>query len=670
ADLTIELRRESKNMFLGYLVLELTCKDAAVTDNVPVAATRDSGRPYPLGDVAVAETSVPVPRLQISRAHLPRNGENGEDGTCGPTTVYLPPNLGHQKTAYVTYFHGVSPHQVFPTVADWRVSAPKDEMPAKDTYSPEPVAVLNTHRTPIQKQPEALLCLVGLIRRYFLEDDVYPKFLHDDDREMDLFNLICAPNPTKENPAARIDSSGIPSTIERSPLDFANENPSQQSIGGDRTEDQGQETVAPEVPPLENVTTRGVAPETGPMEEIGTMGPRVIKEHRKRGNNGVDANAPPKGAVVAGDPESENTSFTSMVGSPESIYHPEWGVTNDCRLDTPEACQDLVDHIASPGIQASENEIKNLEALLEAETDMKKAAKAKNTELAQVTGKEKLKAVFEEFKQYEDDRVEKRCTKMDARLDALSIDFNKELYPHMLTVIAGHRWVIGHGLRLAVMKCGESTELRQVFADVVSAGIAKGMSEGLKYRVEHGKANLDLEAIEAYDPEADTKYVAALHALRDLKYPMVDQLESLKNALIDVIMASLHLESDSEEDAPQWIRELRLSFFQLKILVYPEVRDPKDPWSCKEEILLGDAITTNVSRAEKKKKCQVACRTHGVGFAHHARSDGVLVSVPTVAPQGLAILLADAATQTETSEDGASPRLLRSKSLPAMYNLD
>ncbi|GKG53411.1 hypothetical protein Tco_0552679, partial [Tanacetum coccineum] len=53
------------------------------------------------------------------------------------------------------------------------------------------------------------------------------------------------------------------------------------------------------------------------------------------------------------------------------------------------------------------------------------------------------------------------------------------------------------------MKCAESTELRQVFANVVSAGIAKSMSNGLKHRVEHGKTKLDLAAIEAYDPEAD-----------------------------------------------------------------------------------------------------------------------------------------------------------------------
>nr|GFA91109.1 hypothetical protein [Tanacetum cinerariifolium] len=404
-----------------------------------------------------------------------------------------------------------------------------------------------------------------------------------------------------------------------------------------------------------------------------------------------------KGAVIAGDPKSENTSFTSIVGSPESIYQPEWGVTNGCRLDTPKACQDLVEYIASSWyfsemrhlhnddfmsqyninlarqvemgshlrlrleqeakllkksvalvarrdqlIQARENEIKNLEALLEAETDMKKATEAKNAELvkelenlraqftdlqvsnyrlseqvstlqAQVTREEKLKAAFEEFKKYEDNRVEKRCAEMDARLDTLSIDFDEELYHHMLTAIAGRRWVIGHDLRLAVIKCGESVELRQVFADVVSAGIAKGMSEGLKtqspwpvglqpsytagllqeylaynhsgmgmseglkYGVEYVKANLDLEAIEAYNQEADTKYAVTLHALRDLNYLMVDQLESLKDAPIDVIMASLHLESDSGEDAPQWIHELHPSSSQLKIPMYPKVRDLKDP---------------------------------------------------------------------------------------------
>ncbi|GKD23856.1 hypothetical protein Tco_1225559, partial [Tanacetum coccineum] len=164
-------------------------------------------------------------------------------------------------------------------------------------------------------------------------------------------------------------------------------------------------------------------------------------------------------ATVAEDLDSERlASFTSMGGSPGSIYQPGWGVTNNCRLDTPEACQDM-------RIQAREKHIKNLEALLGAEADMKKAAKAKNAELAKelgdlhVTGEEKIKAAFEEFKKYKDDRVSLRYAEMDSRLDALSIDFDEELYLHMLMAIVGRQWVIGHGLHLAVMKCAKSIEL-------------------------------------------------------------------------------------------------------------------------------------------------------------------------------------------------------------------
>nr|GEX36432.1 hypothetical protein [Tanacetum cinerariifolium] len=493
--------------------------------------------------------------------------------------------------------------------------------------------------------------------------------------DMDLFNLISPPNPSKvktglfprvahevplltatasrvidmDDPDAATESSGTPSTVKKSPLDFDNENPASSMTEGKGPKDQAQETVAPEIP-LGNMPAVGATSKIR-EDKVVALEPRVSKKRGRRGNDGADANAPPKvlrkdyasvrpkqstrrgkslsmiglavGATFVApadtkgvnDPDplsyeiptenvatmevqdtryaksagsSKSTSSPSMVGSPREIYQPGWGVTNSYRLDTPDACQDvdmgsqlrlrfeqevrlLKKAIAQISrwdqrIQIREEEIKkfdqeiqglqnqtgDLKTFLEAETDMKKAAETKN------------------------------------------VDLTKEL-----ELIASHRWVIGHGLCLAVMKYGESTELRQVFADVVSAGIAKGMSEGLKYEVEHRKDNLDLEAVEAYDPEAETKYVAALNALRDLKYPMVDQLEILKDALIDV------------------------------------VRDPKDTWAFKEEILLADAIVANVSRAEKKKKCRVVCHTHGVDSVHHARSDGVPVSVPTVAPQVL-----------------------------------
>ncbi|GKB63666.1 hypothetical protein Tco_0919852, partial [Tanacetum coccineum] len=498
--------------------------------------------------------------------------------------------------------------RVFPTVVDWLVSALKDEMPIAGSYSPEDVMLLNTRRTPIQKQPEALLCLVGLSRRYFLGDDVYPTFLNDDDREMDLFNLISALNSMKvktgtrpravhevplliatatrviamEDATGLSSSSGIPSTVEKSPINFSNEDSPCQITESDETENQGQETVAPEVPPQENMPTVGVT------SKISLKNESTIGEKSTRLDTGSTLSAPTlqetpadvsdpdpllyakpqsihereivqssKGATVAGDPDSEkSTSFTSFTGSPSRIYQLGCGVTNSCRLESPDVFQDMVDHIVPLGIQAREEEIKKLdqethslksadtelqglcnqtkklEALLEAEVDMKKAAEAKNVKLAeeleslrakfldlqvnntqlsqqvsslqaQITGEERIKAAFKEFKRYEDDKVEQRCVEMDARLNKLSIDFDEELYPHMLTAIAGRRWLIGHGLRLAILKCAESPEIRHVFADVVFAGLAKGMSEGLQYGIEHGKAGRDLEDVEAYDPKAN-----------------------------------------------------------------------------------------------------------------------------------------------------------------------
>nr|GEW00190.1 hypothetical protein [Tanacetum cinerariifolium] len=570
-----------------------------------------------------------------------------------------------------------------------------------------------------------------------------------------------------EDPDAATKPSGTSSTIEKSPLDFNNENPSQQITEGKGTEGQAQETVAPKIPPPGNVSATRAIPEVGVKKEIAVMGPPLSKKRRKRGKNRDVENAPPKmlrkdhsasrstqitigGKSLAStgleagstffapapqetpvdvrdpDPLSYATPpsiperdiaqpyFPFVINADLPIERPSWeiqilrslspsppllgrqaiyiswggGVTNDCLMETSTACQDMVDHIVPPGlrfeqevrlrkrtvkriakqeqrIQVREDEIKKL--------DQKVQAKAKNANLTkeleslhtqfsdlrvnnhqlsqqvsdlqtQVTGEERIKAAFEEFKKYEDERVNSWSAEMDARLDALSIDFNEELYPHMLTVIAGRQWVIRHGLRLAVMKCGESPELRQAFVNVVSAGLVKGMSEGLAHGIEHEKASQDLEVMEAYDPEANSKYLQALQELKDLKYPIVDQLEGLNDAPMEVIMASLHLESDSEDDAPKWIRDLRPSTSQLKILVYPKVRDPRNPWAVKGEMLLEDAIAANMSRAEKNKKCRVVCRSHGVGFAHYVRSDGVPVWVPTIAPQGLAILLADAAT--------------------------
>nr|GEU54196.1 hypothetical protein [Tanacetum cinerariifolium] len=451
--------------------------------------------------------------------------------------------------------------RVFSTIVDWRTSALKDGMPTENTYSSEAVMILNTHRTPIQKQLEALLCLVGLSRRYYLGDEVYPTFFHDDDRDMDLLSLIRAPNPTK------VKTGTHSRTAYEVPLLTASHVIQMEDPAAGTDSSRAKRTgLLPRVPERKSLTAielgmgsnHPVPASHGAPVDVSD--PNLLSFAEPQSCPSADVTQSSNGAAMARDPKSENISFTFM---------------------------------------AKENEIKNLETLLDAESDMKKVAEGRSTELSKEL--ENIRALFLDLQE------------------------------------------IGHGLRLAVMKCEESTKLRPAFADIVSVGIAKGVSEGRKNEVKHRKANLSLEAIEAYDPEAEAKYITAFHALKDLKYPIVDQLGSLKDVSMDVIMASLHLKSDTGDDAPQ-------------------------PLGLHEEILLANAIAANVSRAKKKKKSRVVCRTYGVSSVHHARSDGVPVSMPTVASQGLAILLADGGRKTEISKDAASPRLLRSRSLHVMHN--
>nr|GFB11304.1 hypothetical protein [Tanacetum cinerariifolium] len=136
-------------------------------------------------------------------------------------------------------------------------------------------------------------------RFFWVDERIFPTVVKTGTRpraahEVPLLTVTTSRVIEMEDPTAKTDSSRVPSTIEMLPLDFANENRSQQSTGGNRPEDQGQEAVAPEVPPPENVMTTRVAPEAGQAEGIDATGPHVIKERRKRGNDGVDTNAPPK----------------------------------------------------------------------------------------------------------------------------------------------------------------------------------------------------------------------------------------------------------------------------------------------------------------------------------------------------------------------------------------
>nr|GEV70919.1 DnaJ heat shock N-terminal domain-containing protein [Tanacetum cinerariifolium] len=264
----------------------------------------------------------------------------------------------------------------------------------------------------------------------------------------------------------------------------------------------------------------------------------------------------------------KNMKNKGKVGSPGSVYRPEWGVTNGSLLDTPKACQDLVDHAAPPGNFFELRRVHNEDFLGQYNINVAR----------QVAMGSQLRLRFEQEAKLLRKSVA-QVARRDQRIQARESEI-KNLE--------------------ALLK-----------AEAGMKRAAEEKSAGLSQELER------MQSLEAYDLEAEAKFAAALQSLKDLKYPLLDQLEGLRDALMDVIMASLYLEDDTREDAPQFIHDLRPSSSQLTIPVYPE-----------------------------KKRSRIVCRTHGVGSAHHVRSDRVPVSAPIVVPHGLALLLVDAATQT------------------------
>nr|GFC32430.1 hypothetical protein [Tanacetum cinerariifolium] len=259
-----------------------------------------------------------------------------------------------------------------------------------------------------------------------LGDDVYPTFHYDDDREMDLFSLIRAPNPTKvktgsrpraphelplltltasrviemDEPAVVTDSSGVPSAIEKSPLDFADE------AGAS-----GQETAALEVPLPEEVPVTTIL--GGDQAAPVVVEPPPVQESRKRRREGIDANAPPKSLrrdhadLQPSGSSREGKSLAAMQlclasnifvyeGVPADVSDPDPLAFADAPSPPPADVIRSSQGVASVGDPGSENfSSPTVVGSPEIEADMKRAAEEKSAGLIQEL--EKMRAQFSEL---------------------------------------------------------------------------------------------------------------------------------------------------------------------------------------------------------------------------------------------------------------------------------
>ncbi|GJY38559.1 hypothetical protein Tco_0424923 [Tanacetum coccineum] len=116
-----------------------------------------------------------------------------------------------------------------------------------------------------------------------------------------------------------------------------------------------------------------------------------------------------------------------------------------------------------------------------------------------------------------------RLAEIDADFTRCCMRFQESFHPHLLNVVVGRRWLLTLG---------------HTFGRVIE----KGMQEGLAAGIEHGQAGRCLTDLEAYIPSAEDNFNSAIRDLRDLNFPLLQELSNKKDASTWDIMDFLCLD--------------------------------------------------------------------------------------------------------------------------------
>ncbi|GJV15811.1 hypothetical protein Tco_1361134 [Tanacetum coccineum] len=413
-------------------------------------------------------------------------------------------------------------------------SLPKDERPAPRSYSVEDAELINDNRIPINAYSEAFLCHMGISRNYFQSLEEVPTFIGDDGWEMDLFSVVHLNKP-------KLVTEGVgPLREGEEPLMEATAGRTMELVL-DANQPEDVNTMVEEPVPLRsipdvNVDPQELEPTSADISEAATdtkaegeMEDVDFGMKHKRSTSGDGAGPSKRVRRVILDESSSNEGeamdalsttatkdFTEkslpyveatgniselvthvkksppksspfMTDDPEpKVFVPKWDVPESSRLLNSEECAAFVDNVTPPGhkqmldempvnrrSRQKDEEIALLKVKL-ADTRIEvESAKSYAYKLA----KEKMSLLA---KIDQERKVEELLKKQEGKLRKLSIEYDEELYPHLVSFISERRWLISHGLRLAAMCTLESQEVKQVFGDIVKCALARGKAEAVE----------------------------------------------------------------------------------------------------------------------------------------------------------------------------------------------
>ncbi|GKD87935.1 hypothetical protein Tco_1359089 [Tanacetum coccineum] len=221
----------------------------------------------------------------------------------------------------------------------------------------------------------------------------------------------------------------------------------------------------------------------------------------------------------------------------------------------------------------------------------------------QVSGYELFKEQCEAIQGEQVKALSDRVVGLDSELMALALNLDEEFYPHFLTIIAGRRWIIGHGLRLAVMKCHQSPEYGAPFRAVTGLSIDKGIQAGLVAGIDHGKSRRGLADVASYDPSVEASIVDIMSLLH-LEGPSAETLEvSRLQPSYEQLLLPVHWKEDNvvtRETSPSdsldvvhaRVQKLKEGALSHHLSISGAIGVLVDPLS--SENLIGEASTSGV----------------------------------------------------------------------------
>ncbi|GJR98935.1 hypothetical protein Tco_0271109 [Tanacetum coccineum] len=183
-----------------------------------------------------------------------------------------------------------------------------------------------------------------------------------------------------------------------------------------------------------------------------------------------------------------------------------------------------------------------------------------------VTAYEKFVDQLEKFQDDKIKEVNDKLEKLDADVVAMVLHLEEKFYPHLLNTIAGRRWLLTHGMELAIAKCLNSTEYLSALGAAIGKAIEKGMQEGLSAGITHGIEGRTLTDIATYNPSTEADYLATLHHLQSVNFSLLAELKSNKDASTETIMNLLRLEDHLADRLGLTVSQPRVD--QLMVLIH------------------------------------------------------------------------------------------------------